>query len=157
MKGLKDFLYDKNDILIALAILIVAALLIIWRMDVIMDYPHTLAEETGTVDTTEDSAAGEQSDTAGGEEDSGSASDDGSSETTLWSNGVLSRDVTVTIQSGSLTSAVQCLIDAELFDSYDQFLQICQAAGYDPDDIKATTFTFDAGMTQTDIARIVTN
>ncbi len=39
MKGLKDFIYDKNDILIALVILILAALLIIWRMDVIMAYP----------------------------------------------------------------------------------------------------------------------
>ena len=31
MKKFKDFLYDKNDILIALLILIVAALIITWR------------------------------------------------------------------------------------------------------------------------------
>ena len=49
MKKLKDFFYDKNDILIALAILIIAALLIVWRMEIIMDYPRTLAEETGTL------------------------------------------------------------------------------------------------------------
>ena len=56
MKGLKDFFYDKNDIIIALAILMIAALLIVWRMEVIMDYPETLALETGTIDTTEPSA-----------------------------------------------------------------------------------------------------
>ena len=33
MKKFKDFLYDKNDILIALLILIVAALIITWRMN----------------------------------------------------------------------------------------------------------------------------
>ena len=53
MKRLKDFFYDKNDILIALAILVLAAALIIWRMEVIMAYPKTMAEKPGTVNTTE--------------------------------------------------------------------------------------------------------
>ena len=47
MKSLKDFIYDKNDIIIALVILILAALLIVWRMDAIMEYPQTLAQQTG--------------------------------------------------------------------------------------------------------------
>ena len=42
MKWIKDFLYDKNDILIALLILVAAALIILWRMDVIMAYPQTV-------------------------------------------------------------------------------------------------------------------
>ena len=42
MKKFKDFLYDKNDILIALLILIVAALIITWRMNAIMEYPSTI-------------------------------------------------------------------------------------------------------------------
>ena len=56
MKAFKDFLYDKNDILIALVILLIAGLLIVWRMEVIMDYPQTLAKETDTTKTTEQSA-----------------------------------------------------------------------------------------------------
>lgn len=141
MKGLKDFIYDKNDILIALVILILAALLIIWRMDVIMAYPETLAEQTNTTDTTEESAVSGQS---------------GNSSSGLWSDGALTRDVTVTIEGGSATAAVQSLIDAGLFESYDEYTKVCEAAGYVPEEIKATTFTFEQGSTQTDIAKQVT-
>lgn len=141
MKGLKDFIYDKNDILIALAILIVAAMLIVWRMDVIMAYPQTLAEQTKTTDTTEEAAVPEESD------ESGSA---------LWSQGLLTKDITVTVDGGSATAAVQSLIDAGLFESYDEYTKVCKAAGYVPEEIKATTFTFEKGSTQTDIAKQVT-
>ena len=40
MEKIKDFIYDKNDILVALLVLVFAALLIWWRMDVIMEYPE---------------------------------------------------------------------------------------------------------------------
>lgn len=142
MKGLKDFFYDKNDIIIALAILMIAALLIVWRMEVIMDYPKTLALETGTIDTTEPSAVDDSQTPQQTDE--------------IWTDGTLAKDVTVTIQGGSATDAVQSLIDANLFDSYDEYESVCKAAGYAPENIKATAFTFPAGSTQTDIARMVT-
>ena len=150
MKRVKDFFYDKNDILIALAILVLAAALIIWRMEVIMAYPKTMAEKTGTVNTTEEKAVDSKSDQENGED---SDSSQGSS---VWTNGVLSHEVTVTVQGGSATAAVQSLIDAGLFESYDQYAGVCKAAGYTPENIKATTFTFQAGSTQTDIAKTVT-
>ena len=143
MKGLKDFVYDKNDIIIALVILILAALLIVWRMDVIMDYPQTLAQETGTTDTTDEKAVPGEDSTTG--ENSGP-----------WSKGVLAKDTTVNVAGGSATAAVQSLVDAGLFASYEEFTKVCKAAGYTPEDIKATTFTFEAGCTQTDIAKQVT-
>lgn len=162
MKGLKDFLYDKNDILIALIILVIAAFLIVWRMDAIMEYPHTLAEETGTQTTTDDTAVDDSSKDAAGQ-NSGSSNDDNAPDEgnnpqtdALWSGDALTRDVTVTVQGGSATAAVQSLIDAGLFDSYDQYTQVCSAAGCTPENIKATTFTFEAGSTQADIARLVT-
>lgn len=141
MKFLKDFFYDKNDILIALIILLLAAGLIFWRMEIIMDYPETLAEQTQTENNT-----AEETDTP----------DAGAFDGGLWTNGTLIADVTVTVAGGSATEAVQSLIDAQLFESYEQFSQICSAAGYSPENIKATTFTFAAGCTQTDIAKQVT-
>lgn len=50
MKSFKDVLYDKNDILVAIIILIIAAAVIFFRINAIMDYPSTLvdSEETGT-------------------------------------------------------------------------------------------------------------
>ena len=166
MKGIKDFLYDKNDILIALVILTAAAMLIAWRMDVIMEYPHTLAQETGTQVTTDDSAiddddaskasAGSDAGSTAAEDGNGQDAESGAPADTLWSGDALSRDVTVTVQGGSAMAAVQSLMDAGLFDSYDQFTQVCQAAGCKPENIKATTFTFAAGSTQADIAKLVT-
>ena len=143
MKSLKDFIYDKNDIIIALVILILAALLIVWRMDAIMEYPQTLAQQTGTTDTTDETAVPSEDDSKGG--DSG-----------LWSKGVLSKEIKVKVAGGSATAAVQSLVDAGLFSSYEEFTKVCKAAGYTPEDIKATTFTFEAGCTQTDIAKKVT-
>ena len=143
MKSLKDFIYDKNDIIIALVILILAALLIVWRMDAIMEYPQTLAQQTGTTDTTDETAVPSEDDSKGG--DSG-----------LWSKGVLSKEIKVKVAGGSATAAVQSLVDAGLFSSYEEFTEVCKAAGYTPEDIKATTFTFEAGCTQTDIAKKVT-
>ena len=77
MKKFKDFLYDKNDILIAVLILVVAAAIIAWRMDVILQYPKQLIHndsqiETPTVDPskTDDTASGDQTDNQTGSGDS---------------------------------------------------------------------------------------
>jgi uncharacterized membrane protein len=137
MKAFKDFLYDKNDIIIALAILLIAGLIITWRMEVIMDYPQTLAEETDTTQTTEESAV-ENPDQ-------------------IWIAGVLTRDITVKVEGGSASSAAQCLINAGLFTNYDQFAETCKSAGRNPENIKANTFTFEKGSTQADIAKKVTD
>ena len=92
MKGLKDFLYDKNDILIALIILIVAALLIVWRMDVIMEYPHTLAEETGTQVTTDDTAVDDDAAADSSNDDTSQDEGDSAQTDTLWSRDALAHD-----------------------------------------------------------------
>lgn len=164
MKRLKDFFYDKNDILIALAILVIAALLIIWRMEVIMAYPQTLAEETGTVQTTEDEAVDDDSASDDKGSDSQNSTDKkdsdsqqtGSADNSIWSDGKLAKDVTVTVAGGSAVAAVDSLVNAGLFASYDEYSKICKAAGYTPENIKAAAFTFKAGSTQTDIAQMVT-
>ena len=50
MKKLKDFIYDKNDILIAVLILVVAAAIIAWRMEIILNYPKTLVSSGTTTE-----------------------------------------------------------------------------------------------------------
>lgn len=148
MKFIKDFIYDKNDIVIAFLILVLAAGLIAWRMDVIMSYPQTLADKTGptktAVEDMEDNDASNSTDTK--------TSSDG-----IWSGDALASDVTVTVQAGAAMTAVQSLVDAGLFSSYEDFEKVCKSAGCDPLNIKATTFTFGAGATKADIAKTVTN
>ena len=51
MKKLKDFLYNKNDIIIVLLIVAVAAFIIYTRIGVIMDYPEKLAKEAAATET----------------------------------------------------------------------------------------------------------
>lgn len=45
MNRIKDFFYNKNDIIIAIIILVAAAFLIFNRVEALMDYPAKLAEE----------------------------------------------------------------------------------------------------------------
>jgi len=44
MRKIKDFFYDKNDILIVLIIVAAAAFIIYTRIDVIMEYPEKAAQ-----------------------------------------------------------------------------------------------------------------
>lgn len=45
MEKFKDFLYNKNDILVALLILAIAAAVIVFRINAIMEYPKALVEQ----------------------------------------------------------------------------------------------------------------
>ena len=47
MKKIRDFIYDYNDIFVALLIIAVAAIVIVWRVNSIMDYPNYVAEKGG--------------------------------------------------------------------------------------------------------------
>ena len=116
MKKFKDFLYDKNDILIALLILIVAALIITWRMNAIMEYPSTILNSSVSGEDQSSGDSGQSGEAAGTDGDGGTAdgssTDDGSASAgsgdtsggdesssagteALWANGALTRDVPV--------------------------------------------------------------
>ena len=51
MRKIKDFFYDKNDIIIVLIILAAAAFIIYTRIGVIMDYPEHLAREAAAAES----------------------------------------------------------------------------------------------------------
>lgn len=73
----------------------------------------------------------------------------------LWANGALTRDVQVTVTGASATEAIQCLVDAGLFDDYAEYQAQCESAGLDHQRVSAGTFTFEAGATKADITRTV--
>jgi len=50
MKKVKDVFYDLNDILVALIIVALAALIIVNNINSILDYPSSLAENTKVSD-----------------------------------------------------------------------------------------------------------
>jgi len=56
---LRDFFYNKSDLLVALAIILVAAIVILSRVNAIMNYPDTREAETQTAQSDDVSATGE--------------------------------------------------------------------------------------------------
>lgn len=165
MKKFKDFLYDKNDLIIALLVLIAATLIIIWRMDAIMEYPKTLISDTESTSTETDVTSDlDEDEHSSGQNDSDdvSSSDNGNPDTSggsdsqsLWANGVLSREITVNVSGLSASEAVQCLVDAGLFTDYAEYQSVCTAAGLDHQKISAGSFTFAKGSSKANIADTV--
>lgn len=154
MKKFKDFLYDKNDIIIAFLILVAAALLIIWRMNVIMEYPKQIVgtedSKTETPVTTPDEGAG----TATTDGDNNS-DDENTDSDVIWADGILARDMEITVKGDSASAAIQCLIDAGLFEDYAEYQSACSNLGLDHEKVRAGTFTFSKGSSKNDIARAV--
>ena len=67
MKRIKDFIHDTNDILLAVIIVLIAAGVIFWRLNIILDYPDKVArenlhaaEEAAEQDAAEDTADADQ-------------------------------------------------------------------------------------------------
>lgn len=115
MRRIKDFFYNKNDILIVLIILAAAAFIIYTRIGVIMDYPEKLAEQNA--------AAAEQTVTAEKSAEASSESDSAQSSETSTNNADSKSD-TVTIKitdSDTSVSVSKKLADAGLVDSATEF------------------------------------
>jgi hypothetical protein len=64
MNKIKDIIYNKSDILIAILILAIAALIIFWRLSIILEYPKEIlgTDEASTVLTEPDEEAAAQTD-----------------------------------------------------------------------------------------------
>lgn len=45
MRGIKNFFHDINDIVLAFVIVVIAAGIIFWRMQIILEYPQKIATE----------------------------------------------------------------------------------------------------------------
>lgn len=157
IKDFKDFIYDKNDIIIAAAILVAAALIITWRLNVILDYPKQIISDGNTTDITEpiDDTGSDDTGDAGDATDDTNSNDVAATETELWLGGAITRDVEVVVTGSTASGAIQCLVDAGLFSDYADYQATCYELGLDHEKVSAGTFTFANGSTKADIARLV--
>lgn len=80
----------------------------------------------------------------------------GPRDNTIWKDGKLRVDMNVELASGSSEGAVESLVQAGLFASYDDYIAVCERNNLDPDMVRALEYTFPAGSTQDDIAKAVT-
>lgn len=157
MKRLKDFFYNFNDIVIVLGILAIAAFLILWRVDIIMRYPKTVAAQTvQTSQKTQDTKAKDTSkDKDKKDNDKNNSEKSTVDDGTIWKDGVLKNNMSVKVPSGTATDAVAGLVEAGLFKSYDDFAALSEQLGLDPTSIIPGTYKFDAGESQSDIIKAV--
>ena len=175
MNKLKDIIYDKNDLLIALLILLCAAFVIYGKIDVIMDYPSTLeasalseAEEepvqyTGSTDEEEGTASPdseEQDDETPESEETDAPADTSATETepsdTEGSTNGSAEKITVTIDYGATGSDIaQILVDAGLLDSRQEFYDAVNKAGADTR-LKAGEFNIPMNATPDEIISVIT-
>lgn len=172
MKRLKDFFYNFNDIVIVLGILAIAAFLILWRVDIIMRYPKTVAAQTvQTSQKTEDTKAkdaskakdtskdkdkkSEKSEKDKVDDDNKNSKKSTVEDGTIWKDGVLKNNMSVKVPAGTATDAVNGLVEAGLFKSYDDFAALSEQLGLDPTSIMPGTYKFDAGKSQSDIIQAV--
>ena len=194
MNKIKDIIYDKSDILIAILILALAAIVILWRLGIIPEYPKEIigtddptnvltepteegesgeAEETGdqgeagetgenengeSTETGENGEAGETGENETG--DQGEAGENGESEETVtttaqWDGNKLAKDLEVTITGTTATAAVQCLVDAGVYEDYADYKKVCEENGWNHEKMKAGVFTFEKGTTKKEITRAV--
>lgn len=139
----RDFMYDKNDIFVALIIILISMGVIVWCVRNVMNYPNTLDSVT-TAEKVQ--SAVEQ------ESKSGSSSE----VQAKWKNGKLAETITVEVSSDSTEAAINSLIAYGLFATADQFRETCVKADVSDADIKTGKFTFKKGSTRRDIVRQVT-
>ncbi len=173
MNRIKDFIYDKNDLLIALLIVVAAAFVIISRVDVIMAYPTSLAAEAeaenGKIiavspDTSAKPPKADNSDGQGGEEtpQAPDEGEEGNGEAEDPSTGDAptvdppAGQISIYIKSGATGSEIaQLLIDSGLIDSKQIFYDAVTAAGADTR-LQAGNFKIPPGATPAEIVRIIT-
>ena len=74
MRHIRNFLHNINDIVLAIVIVLIAAGIIYWRMQIILDYPKKLANEQATYEQEQDASAEEAAEETSSEE----AQDEGS-------------------------------------------------------------------------------
>ena len=133
MKKLKDFFYDKNDIIIVLLIVIVAGFIIYNRIDNVMSYPEQYAKEV---------AAKEEKETVPATE----PSTEETSET----------EITITIEDDDTSSSVaEKLQEAGLIYSADGFEDFMENQGK-TESIQSGTFKIPNNSSEEEILDIIT-
>jgi cell division protein YceG involved in septum cleavage len=149
-RSIRDFNYNHSDIFLAIIILLIAAVVVIWRINIIMDYPKTLSAENIADELQAADTSGDTISTSNTEK----TTTTGSVKAT-WNGDTLSEDITVELKGKSSADDIQTLINAGLFVNDTDFNNTCREAKLKVGKLKKGSHTFRAGMTKSDIAKMV--
>lgn len=141
MNKLKDFFYNKNDIIIVLIVLIAAAFIIYTRIGAIMDYPEKSAEKAAAAQTTQTTV----------EESTSAASSKAASSSSA------SKNISVVIENSDTASSVaEKLYKSGLIDSASKFNDYIDEHNK-TGSIITGTFQIPSNSTYEEILNIITN
>jgi len=145
MKKIKDFFYNKNDIIIVLLIVALAAFIIYTRVDAIMKYPEKMADKAETQTEQQQETKAEDGKTS--EDDDTDAQADDADKSADVSIKITDKDTSVTV--------AEKLADAGIVSSATEFEGYIANMGKE-DSIKSGTFTIPAGSSNEEILDIIT-
>lgn len=132
---MKNKWYTINDIILALLIITVAALIIMWRFNILIQYPDQLAKNSGKRETE-----------IAKQEDKKDASQNASINMgEAFKNGQLIDNVNITILEGNDEAAFKDLFDKKLFDNYAQFEDALKSLNLSVDMVRRGTMGFIKG------------
>lgn len=139
MNKIKDFFYNKNDIIIVLIILIAAGLIIYTRISAIMDYPETLAQQNAKAQQTTQASESKETTAA--------ASSESSAAETV--------EITISDSDDSVAVATK-LYQAGLVSSDTEFQSYISNMDKESS-LKSGTFQIPKGSTDEQILNIIAN
>lgn len=131
---MKDKWYTINDIILALIIITVAAIIIFWRFDILMQYPDQLAKNNAKRQTEMDK-----------KDETNSSKSSAIKMGKAFKDGQLIDNVNITILEGNDEAAFKDLIDKNLFDNYAQFEDALKSLNLSVDMVRRGTMGFNKG------------
>jgi len=143
MNKLRDFIYDKSDIVIALLIISIAGLIVLSRIDAILAYPETFAANTKPPVVSEPAIH------VGDKDSTSSAAIEGDGDDIEM--------LAIYINYGeSLQSVADKFVSVGLFSTAEEFLSAIEDAGVQTQ-IKTGNFILPANATDEEVMEIITN
>ena len=164
LEKLKDIFYDKNDIILALIIVVAAGFFITHQVDAIMSYPELMTQELQAqqeeeIPSGQETGDGETGAKPGTDVDNPDEAETPPETQTPSSGGSEFKtavDRTVEIPSGSHSASIASILsNAGVIPSKEAFLDAVTAANAETR-LKAGTFKIPAGSTLDDVVRILT-
>ncbi len=148
--SLRDFYYNYSDILLALVLIAVTTVLVVWRINIIMDYPKTIdTKVTRTADPKVTTPAETHNETKPDTVTTGEKK-------ATWKNDHLAGDFTIELSGNSENERVQSLINAGLFTNKKEYIKTCKLAAVKHQKIRKGSFTFTKDMTKEKIVKLIT-
>ena len=150
MNKLKDFIYDKSDIVVALLIISIAGLIVFSRIDAILSYPETFAANNNPPVVSESAVSVGDEDTSSPAaiEDDGDGNTDGEGDDVEM--------LAIYVNYGeSLQSVADKFVSVELFSSSEEFLSAIEEAGVQTQ-IKTGNFIIPENATVDEVIAIIT-